>query len=115
MLKKFILMIAIICSLSAKSAFIANIEVADTKANGKAWDYAGGAPDILLYVDGKMVPFSKECKDKYRCEISFISKNEKWYIEVYDKDIKASDLIGKGECKLNSSCKIGQAVIKITK
>jgi hypothetical protein len=115
MFKKIILVIVTMCSLSANSAYVANIEVADTKTNKKAWDYAGGAPDILLYVDGKMVPFSKECKDKYKCEISFMSKNEKWYIEVYDKDIKASDLIGKGECKLNSSCKIGQAVIKIRK
>ena len=68
----------------------------------------------LCLIDGEIVPFNKRCKNIYRCETSFVSKKLEWYIEIYDKDLKIPDLIGKGKCKSDSECKLGRAKIKIT-
>jgi len=93
-----------------------SIDVKPTKANGKSWDISGGAPDIYVRVDGKKMALKKECRDSYRCEnITFVSNKEKFYIEVYDKDIASDDLVGKGECRAGSTCTLGSATVHVSK
>jgi len=93
-----------------------SIDVKPTKANGKSWDISGGAPDIYVRVDGKKMALKKECRNSYRCEnITFVSNKEKFYIEVYDKDIASDDLVGKGECRAGATCTLGSATMHIGK
>ncbi|HHB94221.1 MAG TPA: hypothetical protein ENK88_03660 [Campylobacterales bacterium] len=91
------------------------IDVNSTKADGRAWDVAGGAPDILLYIDGKEMRFNKKCRDKYRCSMEFMSRDDRnsWYFEVYDRDFVNSDLIGKGDCEKGDKCNFGLVTIRI--
>ena len=94
----------------------ASIDVKPSKANGKSWDISGGAPDIYVRIDGKKLALKKECRDSYRCEnISFVSNKNKFYIEVYDKDIASDDLMGKGECRAGATCTLGTATVHISK
>jgi len=65
-----------------------------------------------LVVEG-MRYFFENCRDRYRCQISFTSHNTKWYFEIYDRDMMANDLIGNGECGANQKCTLGQAIIDI--
>ena len=98
--------------MMAQSVIVeADIDVASYKPNGMSWDIAGGAPDILLYVDGKKV--GEVCRNQYRCEILFKTDKQKIYIEVYDKDLQAHDLIGKGECRVGSVCELTNAKVKL--
>jgi len=100
---------------NAQEAYTAKVDVESTKTNGKAWDVAGGAPDIQLRIDEVDVPFNQKCRDRYRCQTSFISNRSEWYIEIYDKDFNTPDLIGRGKCELGKVCRMGQAMIIITK
>ena len=94
-------------------AYILEINVKSTKANGKPWDISGGSPDITITIDGERLKFREKCRDKYRCSINFFSTSDEWYFEIYDKDIMSNDLIGKGDCSADSSCILGLAKIKI--
>lgn len=88
------------------------IEVSATKSNGKSWDAAGGAPDIMFKLENRT--YFKNCKNTYKCKMSFHSKNSNWYFEIYDKDVGFDDLIGKGECKrINRPCNLDQATVII--
>ncbi len=89
------------------------IEAASTKSGQTPWDIAGGAPDIKLIVDGEELIYDKKCHNKYRCEMFFSSDVKEWYFEILDKDIKESDLIGKGKCSLGKECTIGFAKVKV--
>lgn len=92
--------------------YVVDIEVDPTKPNGKSWDVAGGAPDIRLRIEGKLLPMREACRDSYRCTTSaFVTQKERVYIEVYDQDVWANDLIGKGECTIDNVCKVGAAKI----
>jgi len=93
--------------------YIATINVKSKKRDGTTWDIRGGYPDILLKVNRKKIYFIKRCKDKYKCIIQFESSDNSWYIEVYDKDLILSDIIGRGTCKVNETCEIGLAKIFI--
>ena len=97
--------------------YILDIDVKSNKDNGKSWDIAGGSPDIKINIDGKNIPFKQDCKNHYRCSISFMSEkiNKEWYFEIYDKDFNSDDLIGKGNCSFDKSCKLGRAKITIRK
>jgi hypothetical protein len=93
------------------------IEVSPTKPNGKSWDIFGGAPDIQLRIDRTLISFQSKCQDIYRCEIKLpypIETGSKHYIEIYDKDIEASDLIGKKELEIikDKTIQIGNATIR---
>ena len=92
--------------------YSATIEVEGGKKNGNPWDLFGNSPDIMLVVEGKHY-YKTSCRDKYRCKITFTSKSDSWYLEIYDKDIRVNDLIGNGKCHAGSKCKLGQAVIDI--
>ncbi len=87
----------------------------DIKSNGKSWDILGGAPDIKITIDGKALQFLPKCKNRYRCNINFQSTYNKWYFEIYDKDIVTDDIIGKGDCGVGQVCKLGLAKIEIRK
>jgi len=90
------------------------IDVEAQKTNGKNWDIFGGSPDIKIVINGQSYFSPTKCKDRYRCSIEFSSTKNKWYIEVYDKDMKNDDLIGKGDCKVGKNCNLGLAKVKIT-
>jgi len=92
-----------------------DIQVSPTKPGGKSWDIAGGAPDIRFAIDGKTVQQEHKCIDTYRCTrtVSLSLDKEKFYIEVYDRDLKADDLIGKGECRVGEVCKVGRAGVTL--
>ncbi len=93
--------------------YIMTIQVEPSKPNGKSWDRFGGKPDIMLVVEN-MRYTSVACKNTYRCEMKFTSNAQKWYIEIYDKDLSLHDLIGNGECQLSqNTCTLGQAKVTI--
>jgi hypothetical protein len=91
------------------------VDVSSSKIDKMSWDISGGAPDILLRVDGVTLAFDPQCRDTYRCTLSFTSNTqESWYLEVYDKDIASDDLVGKGNCVPNKPCSLGLATVMIT-
>lgn len=104
--------------ISAQAAdFMMTIEVAPKKPSGTSWDLAGGAPDIRLRVDGRDLVFAPQCRDTYRCTVYLPVKQTgetTHYFEVYDKDLYADDLIGKGECLVRDGlrCRLGEAVLR---
>ena len=101
-------------SVNASSYSIV-IDVQNLKANGKNWDPFGNAPDIFLKIDGVSITIFENCKNEYRCVMEFDSDVEEWYIEVYDKDKMASDIIGRGNCAAGETCEFGQVKMRITK
>ena len=118
MLKKIILAMLLIpyflfAEQIQSKVYKITIEAASKKANSRSWDIAGGAPDIQLIIDGKELPFNKKCKNRYRCEMLFSSTASKWYFEIYDKDLRESDLIGKGKCSTAKECTLGLATVKV--
>jgi len=119
-MKKVILLLMVLLNLSQAKERIINtytlsIEVEATKVNGKAWDVAGGAPDLLIKLNGTFLNFNKKCKNSYGCKLEFTFVNETlWYFEIYDKDLVSNDLIGKGNCSVGKVCILGGATIKIS-
>ena len=97
-----------------KKLYSITIDVEAKKANGKSWDVFGGSPDIKVVIDGETFYSPTKCKDRYRCTMEFTSVKDKWYIEVYDKDLQSDDLIGKGDCKDGEECKFGLVTISIS-
>ena len=115
-MKKMILLCMVLISMAqAKEIrmYSVTIEVKATKNSGVPWDFAGGAPDLSLYVNG--VSFNdKNCKNKYRCTINFLSTSRySWFFEVIDKDLYVNDLVTKGRCSLNTQCNLGNATLLI--
>ncbi len=90
------------------------IDVPNLKANGKNWDIGGGAPDILLKIDGSFQPMFENCKNTYRCVMEFESDSTEWYIEVYDKDKLLDDIIGRGNCSVGQTCEFDGVKMRIT-
>lgn len=118
MIKKIIMLLGILSLVVLQAeekaeAYTVEIDVKNSKADGKPWDVSGGSPDITITIDGEELKFREKCRDKYRCSMRFFSTSDKWYFEIYDKDIMSSDLIGKGDCSADSSCTLGLAKIKI--
>jgi len=107
-----------VCSLSKVIAadttnkYTILIDVNSTKADGKAWDAFGNAPDIVLEIEGTRYS-STHCKNTYRCKMSFTSPNKEWYLGIIDKDLGIDDLIGKGQCSVNSTCTLDRATVTI--
>lgn len=95
--------------------YTAYVDIQDRKANGKSWDTAGGAPDIFFTINGEKIPYDKRCKNSYRCEVAFSSDATSWYFEIYDKDFRNHDLIGKGDCSIDSNCTLGSLNLRILK
>jgi len=114
MLKKILISTLLVVSVHATSYSIV-IDVPNLKQNGKNWDIAGGSPDILLKVDGVIQPIFENCKNKYRCVMEFESDTSEWYLEVYDKDKFADDIIGRGNCSVDKICEFDGIKMKITK
>ena len=118
MIKKVLMLFGILSLLFLHAeekiqAYTIEIDVKNSKLDGKPWYISGGSPDITITIDGKRLRFREKCRDKYRCSIRFFSTNDEWYFEIYDKDIISDDLIGKGDCSADSSCTLGLAKIKI--
>ena len=101
------------CSSKAKLYNI-KIDVDSSKINGKEWDLMGGSPDIKVLLDKEPLTLSQSCIDTYRCSYNFTSKEDEWYIEIYDSDIDSDDLIGKGDCEEGEECKLGLATVTIS-
>lgn len=113
MLKIFLVLVLLVASVQATTYSVV-IDVPNLKANGKNWDILGGAPDILLKVDGHSEPIFDNCKNKYRCVMDFQSDTTDWYLEVYDKDKLANDIIGRGNCSVGQTCEFDGVKMKIT-
>jgi hypothetical protein len=120
-MRKMIVLLMVLFSLGQAKERILNtysitLEADATKANGKTWDINGGAPDILIKVDGVFLDFEKTCKNSYGCSVDFTVENEiSWYFEIYDKDFTSNDLIAKGECSVGKECHFSGAKISISK
>ena len=118
-MKKTILALMVLLSLTQAKERILNtysikVEANATKANGKAWDVNGGAPDLLIKVDGVFLDFDKKCKNSYGCSVEFTVEQEtEWYFEIYDKDFASNDLIAKGNCSVGKECNLTGAKITI--
>jgi hypothetical protein len=55
------------------------------------------------------------CEDKYSCNFPSVTlPSGKFKVVIVDVDFAANDLIGYGNCDLNSECQVGQATIKIS-
>lgn len=118
MIKKIFLSLSLmVLGLQASDVevYTITVDVESSKADGKPWDFSGGAPDIVLHIDGKRFQLKSHCRNRYRCSMSFYVEddNDKWYFEIYDKDLSNDDLIGKGNCSADDSCKLGRATITI--
>jgi hypothetical protein len=100
------------CSNKAK-LYNMTIDVASKKEGGMEWDVMGGAPDIKVIINKHPLRLSKRCENTYRCNYSFTSSKDIWYIEVYDSDIENDDLIGKGDCQEGEWCSLGLAQIYV--
>ena len=100
------------CSSKA-TLYRMKIDVASKKENKQDWDIMGNAPDIQVNIDRYPLPIVEECKDSYRCAISFSSIKDSWYIEIYDKDLGSNDLIAKGDCEEGEECDLGLAKVLI--
>ena len=115
---KFIVSILFGGWISAHAAdFMLTVEVAPQNPSGVSWDLAGGAPDIRLRVDGQDLVFAPQCRDTYRCTVYLPVKRpggSTHYFEVYDRDLYADDLVGKGECLVRDGlrCRVGEAVLR---
>ena len=97
----------LVTNLHAQRKISITVEVKPTKANGKAWDVGGGAPDIMVEIYHKDLGRLKSStsKNTYKSTFEFDIRNITGYIEVkvWDKDLMAHDLIG--------SCEIHYATI----
>jgi predicted small lipoprotein YifL len=98
---------------SKSTLYNMQIDVASKKENKQDWDIVGNAPDIQVFIDKHPMPIVEGCKNTYRCKIAFSSVKDKWYIEVYDKDLSSDDLIAKGDCEEGEECDLGLAKVLI--
>ena len=118
-MKKTVLALMVLLNLTQAQEHVINtytltVETDSTKVDGKSWDILGGAPDILIKVNGVYLNFDKKCKDSYRCNVEFTTENKtSWYFEIYDKDFDNNDLIAKGECSVGKECRLKGATITI--
>lgn len=113
-----ILLGAIVAGLPAPRLvhrFEVEVSVETTKADGKAWDAGGGAPDVMLVVDQSQRLQSGSCRDTYRCTtlVDLPIGKDRVYLEIYDRDLASHDLIGKGSCLLKTKCALGRATVEI--
>jgi hypothetical protein len=117
MRKRFLsitILVAIMTGCSSKAElYTMTIDVTPKKELGMDWDIMGGSPDIKVIVDKHPLYQPMSCRDTYRCSLNFTSKEDEWYIEIYDSDIDSDDLIGKGDCEEGDECSLGFAKIKI--
>ncbi len=118
-MKKTILTLMVLLNLTQAQEHIVNtytltVEADSTKVDGKSWDIWGGAPDILIKIDGVYLDFDPKCQDSYRCSMEFtVEKETSWYFEIYDRDLNNNDLIAKGECSVGKECRLNGATISI--
>ncbi len=91
------------------------IDIEETKNNSSSWDINGGSPDIILRVNSVILPITKKCINTYSCTLSFLSSAHTFYIEVYDKDIITSDIVGKGLCHIHKPCLLNKSTVFISK
>jgi len=102
-----------------------SVEVDATKSNGKAWDAAGGAPDIALCVttaggtvcapDGTSIGgvTRPQCRDAFQCAFTMEDAGDEFRIDVVDVDLAVNDPIGSGSCRRGATCRLGQAVVTV--
>ena len=100
------------CSNKA-DIYTINVDVSPKKELGMDWDIMGGSPDIKVIIDKHQLSIPRSCRDTYRCTMTFSSKEDEWYIEIYDQDIDSDDLIGKGDCEEGDECHLGFAEVEI--
>lgn len=113
MLKKVVFIVSFLFVSLEATDYMMVVDVENLKANGKDWDLGGNAPDIFVKLNKESLPLYQNCKNEYRCVIEFSSEDSDWYIEVYDKDKLANDVIGRGNCLVGDTCEFGQAKVKI--
>jgi hypothetical protein len=92
-------------------AFLVSLEVEETKANGSAWDPAGGKPDLRVIISnersGKTF-ISEVAKDTYsvnfnlKAPILDVAEGDILEILVYDEDLVDHDIVGLSRKALTS-------------
>lgn len=91
------------------------VHAPSTKPDGKAWDVSGGAPDMILSVDGRLTYSNPNCLNRYKCTFEIFSKSDNFYLEIYDKDMLNNDIIATGYCSTDKICSLGQASVKVVR
>ncbi|MBM4377121.1 MAG: hypothetical protein FJ095_18730, partial [Deltaproteobacteria bacterium] len=105
----------------------ATVRVAPTKPNGKAWDIAGGKPDIGLCAESKgtkvcqpgganTIPAGEAavCQDAFDCIVELTLAGDLANLEVVDIDATSNDPVGAGACKVGATCQLGAARVTLT-
>jgi len=112
-------------STTAASGSVIEVSVAPQKSNGKAWDAAGGAPDIALCVSSglgsRCLPngttigsvTEPQCRDAFHCTFSVDLPAGDVLLDVLDVDLAVNDPIGSGHCARGRTCVLGQATVTI--
>jgi hypothetical protein len=86
------------------------VKVNSHKSGGSSWDGFGGAPDVKIYIDGE---YKGKCQDSFNCNVEHTSIKKEWTISLIDADAFSDDTIGRGKCRVNTNCIVGQATVNI--
>lgn len=102
-----------------------DVTVAPQKPDGKAWDAAGGAPDIALCLSSALGTrcfpnggnigeiTAPQCRDSFQCTFKADAPPGDITVEIVDVDLAVNDPIGSGACRRGSTCRLGQATVRI--
>ena len=115
---------SILFAASAFAGGTVKVKVKQTKANGKAWDALGGAPDIALCIDGddgmKCYPEANsprkvrkpQCRDAFKCTFTNVKiPSGEFEVIVIDIDAMSNDIIGEEDCTAPGKCQAGRAKV----
>lgn len=91
-----------------------NATIEGTYSGEGLWDVPPHqSPDIMVCIDGNCLP---PCQDSFLCFWSNLRlPGGSVKIVVLDKDFLKDDLIGRGVCSANRTCRIGQAEVVLGK
>jgi len=100
------------------------VELDPIKADGRAWDAGGEAPDLAICVTSagatKCLPggtsvssvTAPACRDALRCSFAEVALAPgSFQVQVIDVDALANDLAGEGACQVGGVCRVGQATL----
>jgi hypothetical protein len=111
------------------------VEVINTKPTAELekgfWDAPPyEKPDLAICIEDESFPNQRQCvpdniqpqqlsnalcEDAYRCNFPDVSlPSGQFKIIIVDVDVVVNDIIGYGNCDVNSECQVGQARIKIS-
>lgn len=99
----------------AQRAVTIFVVMAETNANGDAWDGIGaGGPDPFVVVDGVSYRESR-CQDNFRCVFEVLGHPSGMNIDVYDADATMDDAAGSVYCAAGQVCDTDAARVIVTR